>query len=80
MKAEALSLRVGIMEPPLDREKQILVADLDTALDGGRGMLTKEQLDKRERDFLMMILQKQKKRREAKEKCESTRGRKWFKF
>lgn len=80
MKAEALSLRVGIMEPPLDREKQILVADLDTALDGGRGMLTKEQLDKRESDFLMMILQKQKKRREAKEKCQSTRGRKWFKF
>jgi ADP-ribosylglycohydrolase len=74
-KAEALSLRVGILAPPAGGEVQILVADPDAVLDGGRGMLTKEQLDKREKDFVMMILAKQKKRREAVEREErSLRG------
>jgi hypothetical protein len=85
-KAEALSLRVGILEPPLGGEEKMPVADLDTALDGGRGMLTKEQLDKRESDFLMMILETQKKSREAvkrkggeKRSTRSSLMKKWFK-
>jgi hypothetical protein len=79
-------LESGILEPPLGGEEKIPVADLDTALDGGRGMLTKEQLDKRESDFLMMILETQKKSREAvkrkggeKRSTRSSLMKKWFK-
>ena len=78
-KAEALSLRVGILESPRHRGEQGYAEDPDTALDGGMGMLSTEQLDKRDRDFMIMILEKQKKRREAEEKLNTKSGiGKWF--
>lgn len=53
--------------------------DPDTALDGGRGMLGKAELDRREFEFVRMILEKQQARREAEEKSRKGQGiGKWF--
>jgi ADP-ribosylglycohydrolase len=82
-KAQGVSLRVGILRPPGGKGIQRPENDPDTALDGGRGMLSKEQLDRRESELVMMILEKQKTRREAEEKQEKARTgtglRKWLK-
>lgn len=62
--------------------KEMVKNDKDTALDGGRGLLSKKELYDRERDFVMMILMKQKERREAGEKAERTKKgglKNWFK-
>jgi hypothetical protein len=54
--------------------------DPDTALDGGRGMLKKAELDMREFEFVKMILEKQQSRREAEERARKGSGLgKWFK-
>jgi ADP-ribosylglycohydrolase len=62
--------------------KEMVENDKDTALDAGRALLSKKDLDDRERDFVMMILMKQKDRREAAEKVETAKKgglKNWFK-
>ncbi|KAH8651568.1 ADP-ribosylglycohydrolase [Tricladium varicosporioides] len=78
-KAQKLSLKLGISGQGTG-PSQAVDNDPDTALDGGKGMLSKQQLDKRERDFVMMILEKQKARREAQVKEEQAKKGigKWF--
>ncbi|KAF4612462.1 hypothetical protein G7Y89_g15615 [Cudoniella acicularis] len=76
-KAQKLSLRAGIAESSSGVEEK----DPDTAVDGGRGMLNKMQLERRERDFVMMILEKQNKRQQAVRQERAGKGvalNKWF--
>jgi hypothetical protein len=69
--------RIGIVAPNMQSS---IEADPDTALDGGRGMLGKVELDRREFEFVRMILEKQQARREAAEKARKGQGiGKWFK-
>jgi ADP-ribosylglycohydrolase len=80
-KADAMITRAG-----LSRDKkgnhQVPTQDPDTALDGGKGMLTTEQLAKMERDVVVKILEKQKERRDAEENerkgKKGNRLGKWF--
>jgi ADP-ribosylglycohydrolase len=77
-KAESLTLRVGILESHLGEKEKSPEADPDTALDGGKGMLSEEQIEKRWKDFVLMILEKQQKRREAEKAKTKTGLGKWF--
>ncbi|KAH6662779.1 ADP-ribosylglycohydrolase-domain-containing protein [Halenospora varia] len=79
-KAQKMSLELGISVQNSGQSQNTTHDDPDTALDGGKGMLTKQQLDRRERDFVMMILEKQKARREAQAKEEQAKKGigKWF--
>ncbi|OBT73989.1 hypothetical protein VF21_05997 [Pseudogymnoascus sp. 05NY08] len=82
-KAETLSFKSGIMEPRPKARVTILAADPDTALDGSKGLLNKEQLGKMEKDFVLKMLLMQKARREAKEAADTAARKgtgvgKWF--
>ena len=66
-KAETVSFKAGIMDPCPEARAKIQAADPDTALDGSRGLLSKEQLEKMEKDFVLKMLLMQKARREARE-------------
>jgi ADP-ribosylglycohydrolase len=76
-KSEALSRVAGISQAGKGGDANANVDDPDTALDGGRGMLTKEQTDQRERDLIFNILTKQKERREAEESKKKQTFGKW---
>ena len=82
-KAEFLSWKAGILASLPAIVDYTPDSDPDSALDGGKGMLTKDQLDKRERDLVYKILEKQKSRREADEREERAKKGsvigKWFK-
>ncbi|KFX96256.1 hypothetical protein V497_00910 [Pseudogymnoascus sp. VKM F-4516 (FW-969)] len=82
-KAETVSLKVGIMDPSPKARVKIGSGDPDTALDGSKGLLSKEQLEKMEKDFVLKILLMQKARREKKEAADSAAKKgtgvgKWF--
>ncbi|ELR10481.1 hypothetical protein VC83_01820 [Pseudogymnoascus destructans] len=82
-KAETLSFNAGIMEPRPKARVKKLTADPDTALDGSKGLLNKEQLEKMGKDFVLKILKMQKARREAKEAADAAARKgtgvgKWF--
>jgi ADP-ribosylglycohydrolase len=82
-KAETVSLKVGIMDPSPKARVKIGSEDPDTALDGSKGLLSKEQLEKMEKDFVLKILLMQKARREKKEAADSAAKKgtgvgKWF--
>ena len=57
--------------------------DPDTAPDGGKGLLSKEELDRKERDIILMILNRDKERKEEEEReRQRVRGKgfgKWLK-
>ncbi|OBT97070.1 hypothetical protein VE01_04873 [Pseudogymnoascus verrucosus] len=82
-KAETLSFKAGIMEPRPEVRVKMLVTDPDTELDGSKGLLNKEQLEKMEKDFVLKMLLMQKARREAKEAADTAARKrtgvgKWF--
>lgn len=82
-KAETLSFKAGIMEPRPEVRVKMLATDPDTALDGSKGLLNREQLEKMEKDFVLKMLLMQKARREAKEAADAaarnvTGVGKWF--
>lgn len=62
-KTDALSRLVGVSEEPF-------VEDADTALDGGRGLLSQEEMDQRDRDFVFKVLSKSQARRQAEKEAE----------
>ncbi|KAL5348079.1 hypothetical protein ACLOAV_006559 [Pseudogymnoascus australis] len=71
------------MEPGPDARVRMWPDNHDTGLDGARGMLDKEQLEKMEKDLVLKILLKQKARREKKEAAEAAARKgtgvgKWF--
>lgn len=83
VKAESVSFKAGIMEPGPDGRIRMWPDNHDTGLDGARGMLNKEQLEKMEKDFVLKILLMQKARRERKEAAETAARKgtgvgKWF--
>lgn len=83
VKAESVSFNAGIMEPGPDARVRMWPDNHDTGLDGARGMLDKEQLEKMEKDLVLKILLKQKARREKKEAAEAAARKgtgvgKWF--
>ncbi|KFY33970.1 hypothetical protein V494_07151, partial [Pseudogymnoascus sp. VKM F-4513 (FW-928)] len=82
-KAETVSFKVGIMEPRPETRVKMLAVDPDTALDGSKGLLNKEQLEKMEKNFVLKMLLMQKARREAKEAADAATRKgtgvgKWF--
>lgn len=82
-KAETVSFKAGIMQPRPDARVEMRAADPDTALDGSKGMLNKEQLEKMEKDFVLKMLLMQKARRETKESADAAARKrtgvgKWF--
>ncbi|OBT60765.1 hypothetical protein VE03_09759 [Pseudogymnoascus sp. 23342-1-I1] len=83
VKAESVSFKSGIMEPGPEARVRMWPDNHDTSLDGGRGMLKREQLEKMEKDFVLKILLMQKARREKKEAAEAAARKgtgvgKWF--
>jgi hypothetical protein len=71
------------MDPSPKARVKIGSGDPDTALDGSKGLLSKEQLEKMEKDFVLKILLMQKARREKKEAADSAAKKgtgvgKWF--
>lgn len=78
-KAEAVSFKIGILQPLHEVKLKMLAVDPDTALDGSKGLLNKEELATMERDFVKKILERQQARREAAEKEKKRTGAgKWF--
>ena len=81
-KCASMLYRCGMGGDGSESLKDLVENDKDTAIDGGRGLLSKKELDDRERDYVMMILTKQKDRREAAEKAERAKKgglKNWFK-
>ncbi|KFY31206.1 hypothetical protein V493_01314 [Pseudogymnoascus sp. VKM F-4281 (FW-2241)] len=83
VKAEAVSFKSGIMRPGPDARVRMWPDNVDTALDGNKGMLNEEQLEKMEKDFVLKILLMQKVRREKKEAADTAARKgtgvgKWF--
>lgn len=60
-------------ETSLGQDRKSLEVDPDMALDGSNGMLADEQLEKRLKDFVSIILKKLQKRRERRRGLESNR-------
>lgn len=67
-KSERLSRLIGIMEQSTEEEQP----DSDTAPDGGKGLLSREELEKRDLKFVEMVLKKAEERRQR-EKSRETR-------
>ncbi|OCL02505.1 ADP-ribosylglycohydrolase [Glonium stellatum] len=63
-KTGRLCRMVGVACGSVEAVKEI---DADTAPDGGKGLLSKEELDRRERDIILMILTRDKERKEEEE-------------
>lgn len=77
-KSEMLSRLVGIMERPKGGEQP----DPDTAPDGGKPLLSREELEKRDLEFVEMMLKKGEERRkkeEARQKESAFGLGKWIK-
>lgn len=80
-KSQAVLYRVGVLDDEDGKWISIVESDPDTALDGGKGVPSKKELDKMEMDVLEGILMKQKARREKLEKKEKEKKKglgKWF--
>ena len=64
-KTERFSRTVGIA---CGNAEAVNENDPDTAPDGGKGLLSKEELDRKERDIILMILNRDKERKEKEER------------
>ncbi|EKG22494.1 ADP-ribosylation/Crystallin J1 [Macrophomina phaseolina MS6] len=79
-KSESLSSQVGVLERGADTvRREDCDNENETAPDGGKGLLSKEDLDKRAEDWARKIMKKGDERRLAKERAQREAGaKKWY--